>query len=286
MEQQLFTSIPRETARKATNAGIRKAAMPWTHLALKSFMGGCFVAFGSLLDLAVQGGLPGIRATNPAISNFAGGLVFPVGMVLVILTECELFNANLVVMTLAAFQRKIPVLAVIRSFIISYILNLAGSLLVAGFGCWWADVLSTTDQQSYAASQAEARVLHSFGTNFLKGIGCNWFVGVATWLSFQSRIDTHTVIYTTWIPVCSFIVLGYQHAIANFTLLSVGLFYNAKFSVGTWIIKGTIPVTLGNAVGGIIFTSMIFWYLYGQPTEAEVVAASSTEKMEAIEAMV
>lgn len=266
--ERITRNIPRETGRKVTKAGLDKAAMPLQDLVLKSFLGGCFVAFGSLMDLVVQGGIPGIRASNPAISTFLGGFVFPLGFVLVILTESELFNSNLIVMVWTTCQRKISVFSLVKSIFVSYVMNLAGSLFVAGFLCWWANVLSTADQQSYAALQAEERVGELWSANFLKGVGCNWFVGLAAWLSFQAT-DQLSKIYSIWIPICAFIVLGYQHAVANFSLIPIGMFYNAKFGVGDYILRSVIPVTLGNVVGGVVFATLSFWYLYGRQTPQE-----------------
>lgn len=241
--------------------------MPLTDLAIKSFIGGSFVAVGSLFDLVVTGGLPGIRASNPSISTLLGGFVFPIGFVLVILTEAELFNSNLFAMVWTTLQRKTSFTNLGKSIVVSYILNLAGSLFVAGFLCWWADVISTDEARTFAATQAEARVGAEWSTNFLKGVGCNWLVGLAAWLSFQAT-DQLSKIYSIWIPICAFIVLGYQHAIANFSLIPIGMFYKANFGIGKFIVRSVIPVTLGNLVGGILFT-LSFWYLYGRPTSEE-----------------
>lgn len=116
-------------------SGISKVAMPFPELALKRFLGGAFVAFSSLFDLVVQGGLPGIRASNPSISTLLGGFVFPLGFVIVILTESEVYNSNLVVKVWAALCRNISIFSLAKSVATSYVLNLASSLFVAGFLC-------------------------------------------------------------------------------------------------------------------------------------------------------
>lgn len=278
--ERITRNIPKETGRKVTKAGVFKAAMPFTELAIKSFMGGAFVAFGSLFDLVVTGGLPGIRQNNPSISTLLGGFVFPIGFVLVILAECELFNSNLMVMVWTFFQRKITYIDLGKSIAVSYVLNLAGSLFVAGFLCWWANVLSTMEEQGYAVAQAEARVNAAWSTNFLKGVGCNWLVGLAAWLSFQAT-DQLSKIYSIWIPICAFIVLGYQHAVANFSLIPIGMFYKANFGIGKFIVRSVIPVTLGNIIGGII-CALSFWCLYGRPTAED----EEMEKKEFMEELV
>jgi hypothetical protein len=62
--------------------------------------------------------------------------------------------------------------------------------------------------------------------------------------------------------------LGYQHSIANFFLVPIGMFYGCNFSVGKFIYQSIIPVTLGNIFGATILGALPFWYLYGRNEQA------------------
>lgn len=64
--------------------------------------------------------------------------------------------------------------------------------------------------------------------------------------------------------------LGYQHSIANFFLVPIGMFYGTNFGVGKFIYQSVIPVTLGNIVGGGLCTGVFLWFLYGRDTTLTV----------------
>ena len=78
--------------------------------------------------------------------------------------------------------------------------------------------------------------------------------------------DKVSKIYAIWIPIWTFVALGYQHCIANFFLVPIGMFYGTNFGVGKYIYQSVIPVTLGNMVGGVFLDAILIWFIYG-PSE-------------------
>ncbi|KAL1970150.1 hypothetical protein VTN77DRAFT_6555 [Rasamsonia byssochlamydoides] len=252
-----------ETAILVSRAGVQREALPFSTLVLKSFLGGTFISLGAHCDLLVAAGCPGIRESNPSLATMIAGFTFPLGFVLIILCNAELFTSSLFLMTFTTLQRKTTILGMIRVLVTGYVFNFAGCLFIAGFFCWWADTLSTDPMKSYAALQAEERVNVQWSVNFLRGIGCNWFVGLAAFLAMSSN-DHISKIYSIWIPVWSFVILGYQHCIANYYLIPIGMFYGTNFGVGKFIYQSIIPVTLGNIIGGVMLSGCVFWFLYGR----------------------
>lgn len=178
------------------------------------------------------GGAPGLRASNPSIAALLGAFVFPLGFVLIILTNSELATSNMFVMVCLSLptrtlmptrilltdsvyqaystaQRRTSIWALTRNWVVSYIFNLAGALFFAGFLAWWSDLLSSDAQKNFAVAGAEERInLASYwSTNFLRGVGCNWLVGLAFFLSIQSK-EQVSKIYSIWIPIWAFVGLG------------------------------------------------------------------------------
>ena len=78
---------PPETMQLVSQAGVAKAKLPWADLMVKSFLGGMFISLGGLFDLVVAGGATGMRASNPSIVTLIAAFTFPIGFVLVILTN-------------------------------------------------------------------------------------------------------------------------------------------------------------------------------------------------------
>ncbi|KAK2730131.1 hypothetical protein CKAH01_09784 [Colletotrichum kahawae] len=165
-------------------------------------------------------------------------------------------------MMYTTLQRKTSWYDLGRNWAVSYIFNLAGCLFFAGVLSWWSNALESNTQSTYAVTQAEGRVNINWGYNFTKGIGCNWLVGLAVFMSTSCR-DGFSKIAGIWIPIWAFVCLGYQHSIANFFLVPIGMFYGTNFGVGKFIYQSVIPVTLGNIVGGALMVGVALWFLYG-----------------------
>lgn len=254
---------PREIAHLTSEAGIAKSHLKWGELVLKAFLGGVFISLGGLVNLIVLAGSPGLRSSNPGLATLIAGFTFPLGFVLITLTNMELCTSNMFVMPFTALQRKISVLAMVKNLVVSYLANLCGCLFVAGFLAWWSDVFDTDTASSYAVTQAQNRVNVQWSVNLLRGVGCNFFVALAFFLSIGA-VEFVSKVYTIWIPVWAFVIAGYQHSIANYFMVPIGMFYGTNFGVGKFIYQSIIPVTIGNLMGGILLASLPFWYLYGR----------------------
>jgi formate/nitrite transporter len=230
---------------------------------VRSFLVGIFISLGAAFDIVMVGESPGLRSSNPAIATLLGGAVFPVGFVIIILTNSELCTSNMFVMAYSTMRRRTTLYDLARNWITSYIFNIAGCLFYAGVLSYWADTLSTDAQTSYAVTQAEARVNVNWGYNVTRGIMCNWLVGLAFFLATMGR-DNLSKFYGIWIVITTFAAMGYQHSIANYYLVPIGMFYGANFGVGKFIWASCIPVTIGNIIGGAFFGAFALWVIYGR----------------------
>jgi formate/nitrite transporter len=255
---------PPETLRLAEQAGIAKARLSWLDLCIKSFLGGVFISLGAGFDLVVAGGSPGLRASNPAIASMLSGAVFPIGFVIIILLNVELCTSNMFVMAYSTLRRRTTVYDLLRNWIVSYIGNIAGCLFYCGILLYWTDTLSTSAQKDWAASQANGRVNINWGYNLTRGIMCNWLVGIAFLFATISR-DVVSKIIGIWVAIWTFVAMGYQHSIANYLLVPIGMFYGpVEFGVGKFIWNSCIPVTIGNILGGAFFGAFALWMVYGR----------------------
>jgi formate/nitrite transporter len=252
-----------ETLRLVEAAGIAKAQLTWIDLSVKSFLAGVFISLGAGFEVSIAGGAPGLRESNPSMAALISASTFPVGFVLIVLTNSELCTSNIFVMAYATLRQRITLYDLARNWIISYIFNLAGCLFFAGILFYWAEVLTTDVQTSYAVTQAEVRVNVNWGYNVAKGIMCNWLVALASFFATQGR-DNTSKIYGIWISIVPFASMGYQHSIANYFLVPIGMFYGTNFGVGKFIWASCIPVTLGNVIGGAFFGAFALWTVYGR----------------------
>ena len=111
-----------------------------------------------------------------------------------------------------------------------------------------------------------------WATAFVKGILCNWLVclGVVMAMCTTSTIGK---IAATWLPIFLFFAHGFEHAVVNMFIIPTGMLLGAKVSVVDWWVWNQIPVTLGNLVGGFVFTGLALYATY-KPGKAPASAAS------------
>ncbi|MBS0970354.1 formate/nitrite transporter [Chimaeribacter arupi] len=253
---------PKEIAAIAVQAGVVKSRASIMNLLILGFMAGAFIATGFLLDLHVIGTLP------PQWGSFGGLLgaaVFPVGLILTVLAGGELLTGNMMTLPIAWFSRQINGLAILRNWFWVTIANLLGSLAVAFF---FGHMLGMTEGAFLAktVSIAQAKVNADFLHAFISGIGCNWLVCLAVWLSFASKEMGGKVI-GMWFPVMAFVAIGFQHVVANMFIIPAAIFAGAL----SWAdyFPNFVAVFLGNAVGGAGFVGLIYFLAYRPGNEVK-----------------
>jgi formate/nitrite transporter len=235
-----------ESATKKVNANLPVTLM-------LGFLGGAFISFGYLLDLRVVSGLP---ARWGSLSNLLGAAVFPSGLILVVLTGGELITGNMLSIAMALYAKQITFKHLASNWMWVTFSNLLGALFVAFF---FGHITGLTEQGPYlekTISFASDKIHHSFFQNFLSAIGCNWLVCIAIWLAFGTE-DIFGKIVAIWLPIFTFVAIGFQQVVANMFIISAAIFAG-HFS---WLefIQNIISVYLGNIVGGAVFVGFIYF---------------------------
>src|SRR6516225_3552225 len=107
---------------------------------------------------------------------------------------------------------------------------------------------------------------------FVKAILCNWLVCLGVVMAMTSS-STVGKIAATWLPIFLFFALGFEHTVVNMFIIPTGMLLGAKVSVYDWWVWNQIPVTLGNLVGGFVFTGLALYATY-RPAKQTISAAS------------
>ncbi|MGD1005329.1 MAG: formate/nitrite transporter family protein [Methanoregulaceae archaeon] len=280
---------------KAGDAGKYKTGLPIWNMLMRGFMAGAYIAMGGALASVCS---TGIAASAAAIKDAPGlafgvssagfaqlilGAVFPVGLIIIVLTGAELFTGDAMLAPMAAFIHKISWVQVLNLWVWVYIGNLIGSIC-------WAYIMANGPFVSFgvdAATGVTTATITAFGTRaiaiaaaktsyvgmlgmwsaFLKGIGCNWLVNLAILLGICAD-DAAGKFFGIWFPIMAFVSMGLEHSIANMYFIPAGIMTagitNTATTV-TWINMWTanlIPVTLGNIVGGMFFVGIIYWVAF------------------------
>jgi len=243
-----------------SNAAVKKAGMMNSSVAryfVLSMMAGIYVGFGIMLVFSI--GAP-LKSSGDAMLKALMGASFGVALTLVIFAGSELFTGNNMIMTIGSLNKKVSWLDTFKLWVVCYAGNLAGSLLVA-YAFAQTGLVAKPATAGFVTAVVEAKMNAPFMALFVRGILCNILVCLAVWMAGRSKDDTAKILLIFWC-LFAFIGSGFEHSIANMTLLAMGLFIDHGTSI-SWAgyMNNLIPVTLGNIVGGAGVIGVGYWYV-------------------------
>lgn len=257
---------PKEVAGNMMAAAVSKSSLSVKDLLIRGSMS------GALLGISVT--LANL-ATSQTKLPMAGALVFPVGFVIIIILGMELVTGSFSLIPLAWFEHKITARTMLSNLFWVFTGNLMGSLLFALL-FWSASsetgtltVLGPIDKMLVAAAERKTTGYASHGaagmlTAFVKAVLCNWMVCMGVVMAMTSKSTSGKIIAAS-MPIFIFFALGYEHAVVNMFVIPAGMLFGANVSIADWWLDNQLIVTLGNIVGGLLFTGMAIYYTHGKP---------------------
>lgn len=262
---------PNEIADALVSANVAKTEAPLATTLALSILGGGFIALGGAFFTATMVGSDLGLGTNRLI----GGLVFSLGLVLVVIAGGELFTGNALMM-LAYWRKRLTGRSMLRNLALVLGGNAIGALgvaaLMAGSGFFEGP------QGALARSFAQARFEMAPETAFMRGVLCNMLVCLAVWMSYSSRTPVGKIA-CVFLPVGGFITIGGEHSIANLYTIPAGMMAGAQGGIGDLIVNVGV-VGAGNFVGAAIVAALYACALPAAPVEeaapARTAAAART----------
>lgn len=263
----LVMNSPAEIAKNYVAIGKGKTQMGILKLLVLGMLAGAFIA------------LAGVGATTASVNvagsagKFLGACVFPAGLAMVLLAGSELFTGNNLII-ISVLSKEATVGGMLRNWIIVYIGNLIGSIIVAFLAVYGhtASLFGNGLAESMA-SIALGKVSLGFSDAFIRGICCNFLVCIAVWISFAAK-DVAGKFWGLFMPIMLFVLCGFEHCVANMYYIPAGIFANSLYGLGTeglnwgsFFVNNLIPVTLGNIVGGAGLVGCAYWFVYLKPAK-------------------
>jgi formate/nitrite transporter len=261
-----------------SDANTARAGRGTADLIMLGFLAGAYISFAGAASTMAAFNL----LANPetfGLGRCLAGVIFPCGLVVVVLAGAELFTGN-TMMLLPLVQRRITFYSVLRNWGIVYVANLAGAVTIA-FLIFHSGQLNAGDHLLGGTSIRIAALKCNlpFMEAFLLGIFCNWLVCLAIWMAIAAK-DVAGKILAIFFPIWVFVTAGFEHSIANMFFIPVGLFAAQSdalmasaetitapeiLAMLTWenfFVKNLLPVTLGNTVSGGIFVALVYGYIF------------------------
>ena len=261
----MFMRSPPEIAREYIESSINRSRLPIPKIIIQSLYAGFFVSCGEICSLACSYRLTG------GDGRFYSGLVSPIGIMLCLCCDAELFTANNLLI-IPLFSKKISITYMLINWLITFFGNLIGCIIMAVLMVYGhVTHLFEYALASYLFTTGEEKTSLSFGDAFCKGILGNFCLCLAVWLSYGAK-DLFSKIAALWTPITLLRALGYEHLISNMFYIPGALFASYEYDLvrdnldwGRFIYKSLIPVLLGNLIGGAILVGFGYWYIYLTP---------------------
>ncbi len=257
-------TLSRTVCVQKTNASVFK-------LMALGILAGVYIGFGAAIATLVSSDLA--KFVGIGLARVITGLVFSVGLILVVIAGAELFTGNNL-MLMSVLDKKVPLSKMLGKWTVVYIANFIGSILLAYMiyktDLWKGNNFLTGIQ---ALKIANAKVNLTFSAAFFRAIACNWLVCLAVWMAFASR-NIVGRIFAILFPIMTFVALGFEHCIANMYFIPMGLFLKgsqaaalsglnlANLNLNGFFVTNLLPVTLGNIIGGAGFVGCLYWSVY------------------------
>ena len=258
---------PAQIARRVNEVGIAKAQLPLAATAILGVLAGAFIALGSLYYTLVASD----TTLGFAASRVLGGLVFSLGLVLVVVAGGELFTGNNL-LAMAWAEGAVSTAELLRNWGIALAANAVGAcgvaLLVLGTGY---PQMNGGAVGATAVKIAAAKAAMPFWPAFFAGVLCNVLVCIAVWLALAGRTVIDKVVAIVF-PISAFVAAGFEHSVANMYFIPLGIFLRDTIDVTAipgadrldWAgyASNLVPVTLGNIVGGSGLVALVYHIVY------------------------
>ena len=267
------------TVKEATEKYIEvcqtKIQMSPKYLFGKAAMAGMMIALGANASSVAAHAIP-----NVGLARLAAAVVFPMGLMMVILLGAELFTSNCLA-AMSVFDGKQKIRNCVKLLLLVYLGNFIGATLTAWF-------VSMSGQLDYSAGMLGAYTIKvavgktniSFISGMISGILCNILVCAAVLMAMCAKDITGKLLASFFI-IMLFVTAGFEHCVANMYYITAGLFamnnpnyvelakeaygfsqeYLNSLNITNYFVTNLLPVTIGNILGGVFFVGAPLYYL-------------------------
>ena len=242
---------------------------------VKAIIAGAMIAFGAAISSVAAHSV-----NNVGLARLAAAVVFPVGLMMVVLLGAELFTGDCLV-SMSILGKKHKLFQGVKLLSVVFFGNFIGASLIAVF-------ISLSGQPDYSSGLLGAytikvaigKVNLSFTQSIVSGILCNILVCIAVLMTICAKEVTGKLLVCFFV-IMIFVVGGFEHCVANMYYIPAGLLACANpeyvelaistfglsandissLNIVNFLLKNLLPVTIGNVLGGSIFVGVPIFFL-------------------------
>lgn len=260
---------PAQIVADLTQMGAYKSTLTVKNILIRGFLSGAFLGFATVLAFITA---------NQTGMGVLGALAFPVGFVMIILLGLELVTGNFATVPMAVMSRQTTLKRLFYNWAFAFIGNLIGSVF---FGAMYYICMTkcghTFDaliaKKIITVATEKTLVYKELGITgivvcFTKAILCNWMVTMGVVMGLVSSSTTGKIV-AIWLPIFTFFALGLEHCVVNMFVIPTAIMLDAPISLSDWWLWNQIPATIGNIVGGFLFTGVLLYLTHYKKTIPE-----------------
>ena len=264
---------PAQIAEKIEQVGVSKAQLPLLQMVLLGMLAGAFISLGALYFVLVTSD----DTLGFAASRVLGGVVFSLGLLLVVVAGAELFTGNNLLM-MAWADGRISSYALLRNWLVVCAANFAGAAGMALL-VWLSGHPTMNDGRvaTLVVTLAGAKCAAPLAALFWKGVLCNILVCLAVWMAMAGRSVTDKFVAVVF-PISAFVAAGFEHSIANMYLIPLAMLLQDSVppalvspALGVaGLVRNLTVVIAGNILGGSVLVALVYHLIYrrGPPPAA------------------
>lgn len=185
-------------------------------------------------------------ADLPVWGKFLGAAVFSIAVLLISLIGGELFTGNNLVMAFGAYDKKVTWKDAGRVWLISYIGNFIGCVLLSLIFVW----AGAAGTKEYFAGLIGNKLAIPVGEMFFRAVLCNFFVCLGVLCGIKLKSEAAKILMII-MCISGFVISGFEHCIANMGIFTVAACVVPGISI-PMMLKSMLVVTVGNMIGGAV----------------------------------
>ncbi|KAK4195885.1 putative transporter [Triangularia verruculosa] len=248
---------PKETAELMSRIGAQRGRARPDKIFFSAFMAGCLVSFTSA-SAVIATASPWFQENAPGLIRMISGLIFPSGIVMILISGSELFTGSNMITGISWMHGRLPLKNLLLHWFLCFWGNMAGALFVMAIIVGYGGVFDNEVFKKQAIANAQAKQIHpQWHQIFLRAIGCNWLVCLSCYLGLQAK-DVTSKVAGMWWPIFAFVTMGLEHVVANMFFIPIGIFLGAPGVSALFPpLSGTCLVAVSFAVSST--TTCISW---------------------------
>ncbi len=240
----------------AMEKGIKRLARPWLEMFMSGVIGALHVTFGAVAMAAAAGAVGGEANHGPAF--LVGALFFPIGFVMLKLSQSELFTENFLVPVIPVIDGKESPWPLAKLWGLTLMGNLLGAAIFALMVYLGGKEVLGSLPSGYLLSFTQHKLSRPFLETLMSAVFAGAIITTMTWLVLATKSDVAKLI-AIWSCIFVMAVGSFTHVVVSTSEVLLGKVYGAQVTLKLWFSKLFLPASLGNLLGGMFLIALLHY---------------------------